>query len=641
MIAALAAAIVSAQGGTNSPQVQSVEPPGWWAGHSHNPVRLLVTGQNLSGTLPTAPAGFTISNVTASADGRYLFADLSIPAQAAPETVTLRFGAEGQLVEHGFKIYEPLSRAKNFQGFTPDDVIYLAMIDRFSNGDLDNDDPAPSRGLHDRTKPRFYHGGDLQGVIDRLDYLRELGVTAIWLTPWYDNHNRLNHREKYTGSNQLSAHGQPITDYHGYGAVDFYSTEERFGDVAQLRKLVAQAHERGLKVIQDQVANHTGPYHPWVTHPPRPTWFNGTPEKHLENSWQTWTIAATNPPLDKLRSTLDGWFINILPDLNQDDPETATYLIQNSLWWIGITGLDAVRQDTLPYVPRTHWARWTAALKREHPQLTVLGEMWDTDPRLVSFFQGGRARFDGVDSGIEALFDFPLHNAIREVFIQDRPMSQLTRTLEADALYVNPDRLVPFLGLHDTTRFLHESGATPERMRLAFTFLLTTRGTPLIYYGDEIAMRGGRDPDNRRDFPGGWPQDARNAFDASGRTAEESAMYEHVKRLLALRRDLEPLRRGATLNLSVRDKAFAFARHTSNDAVLVALNLSSQPEVFDLSLAELATRNSESMTDRLGALGSVRIADGRIQFTLAPQTSAVLTTTSESRSTSLAHEASK
>jgi glycosidase len=200
---------------------------------------------------------------------------------------------------------------------------------------------------------------------------------------------------------------------------------------------------------------------------------------------------------------------------------------------------------------------------------------------------------------------------------------------------------VPFLGLHDTTRFLHESGATPERMRLAFTFLLTTRGTPLIYYGDEIAMRGGRDPDNRRDFPGGWPQDARNAFDASGRTAEESAMYEHVKRLLALRRDLEPLRRGATLNLSVRDKAFAFARHTSNDAVLVALNLSSQPEVFDLSLAELATRNSESMTDRLGALGSVRIADGRIQFTLAPQTSAVLTTTSESRSTSLAHEASK
>jgi neopullulanase len=466
-------------------------------------------------------------------------------------------------------------------------------------------------------------------------------VTALWLTPWYDNANQLNHREKYTRANQLSPQGDAITDYHGYGAVDFYAPEEHFGDLRLLRELVQQAHARGLKVIQDQVANHTGPYHRWVSQPPAPRWFNGSADRHLENNWQTWTVVATNPPLDKLKATLEGWFINILPDLNQNDPETANYLIQNSLWWVGMTGLDAIRQDTLPYVPRSYWSRWPSALKREYPTLTILGEMWDGDPKLVSLFQGGRTHFDGVDSGVEALFDFPLHNAIREVFIQGASMTRLTGTLAADTNYVNPFRLVPFLGLHDTSRFLHASGATAENMRLAFSFLLTTRGTPMIYYGDEIGMNGGGDPDNRRDFPGGWREDVRNAFEASSRTPEQAAMYAHVNKLLALRRELAPLRRGALLNLSATRETYAFARTAAEDAVLVALNNSTQPQRFDLAVDALPTGNGRTMTDRLGRLDPVEIRQGKINFVLAPKTAAVLTLTRESAPTRLAHEAPK
>jgi glycosidase len=304
--------------------------------------------------------------------------------------------------------------------------------------------------------------------------------------------------------------------------VDFYATEEHFGDLQLLQGLVDRAHALGLKIIQDQVVSLTGPYHPWVTNPPTPSWFNGSVTNHLNNTFQTWTVSVSNPPPKDFRATLEGWLFNVLPDLNQNDSEVAAYFIQNSLWWVGITGVDAVRQDALPYVPRPFWSRWARALKSEFPRLTILGEMWDTNPKRVAFFQGGMARFDGLDSGVDGLFDFPLHYAIRDVFSRAAPMTRLTDVLAADNQYVDATRLVNFLGLHDHPRFLSERGATMDGMKLAFAFLLTTRGTPLIYYGDEIGMRGQADPANRQDFPGGWPDDAQNAFKSSGRSHEQA-----------------------------------------------------------------------------------------------------------------------
>ena len=240
------------------------------------------------------------------------------------------------------------------------------------------------------------------------------------------------------------------------------------------------------------------------------------------------------------KATLEGWFIDILPDLNQDDPEIARYVIQNTLWWIGVTGLDGIRQDTLPYVHRRFWRDWMAAIKKEYPRLTVVGELFDGDPALVSFFQGGEARFDGIDSGVDTLFDFPLYYTIREAFAQRRLAARRrARCSRATTCTATRRVLVTFLGLHDVPRFMNEPGATPRRRcAAAFTFLLTARGTPLVYYGDEIAMPGGGDPDNRRDFPGGFPGDARSAFEAAGRTPDEEAVHAHVRRApAAARRD--------------------------------------------------------------------------------------------------------
>jgi glycosidase len=607
-----------------NPSVTRVEPPSWWAGHSHNPVRLLLSGTNLTEAHLSAPKGFGISNVTVNAAGTHAFCDLFIPSDAAPGKRELTLKNPQGTTSFPFAIVPALPRTGRFAGFSPDDVIYLAMTDRFANGDPTNDDPAISRGLLNRAKPRDYHGGDFQGALDRLPYLRDLGVTALWLTPWYDNVNHANTKEKYTRDNQRSPNGIASTDYHGYGAVNFYGVEERFGDLPKLIELVNTAQAHGLKVIQDQVANHTGPYHPWVNDPPTPTWFNGTPENHLDNSWQTWTLAETNPPADKLKSTLEGWFINVLPDLNQNDPETATYLIQNSLWWIGLTGLDVVRQDTLPYVPRSYWAKWTTALKKEYPNLTILGEMFEGKPELVAFFQGGRKQFDGVDSGIETLFDFPLHYALRDVFAKRQPMTKLAQTLAADTNYVDASNLVTFLGLHDTSRFMSENGATIDGLELAFTYLLTTRGTPMIYYGDEIALRGHGDPDNRRDFPGGWAEDQRNAFTAAGRTADEEQVHAHVKKLLALRRELEPLRRGQLLQLTNTATTAAFARATKTSGVIVAFNNSDQTQTIRTALVSQLLGQKE-LFDRLTEGRRVTVESDTITLTLPARSAAILT----------------
>jgi glycosidase len=606
-----------------APEVRRVEPPNWWEGHSHNPVRVLVTGTNLQELSVRSQGGLLISNVSAHSAGTHLFCDVFIPPGTLPGPRQLKFTGPHGSVTADFSVLAAPDRASRFAGFRPDDVIYLIMPDRFANGDHSNDNPATSPGLHNRSKPRDYHGGDLQGIINQLPYLRDLGVTALWLTPWYDNVNHPNTKEKYTRENQRSPAGVPSTDYHGYGAVDFYGVEEHFGTLAKLQELVAVAQAQGFKVVQDQVANHTGPYHPWVKAPPTPTWFNGSEAAHLENTWDTWTLAQRHPPADKLKSTLEGWFINILPDLNQNDPETATYLIQNSLWWIGMTGVDAVRQDTLPYVPRSYWAKWTAALKREFPNLTILGEVLDSRPDLVAFFQGGRPQFDGIDTGVETLFDFPLHYAIREVFVQGQPMTRLAGLLAADTNYVNPRVLVTLLGLHDTERFLGARGATLARLQQAYSFLLTTRGTPLIYYGDEIGMTGGGDPDNRRDFPGGWAEDAQNALQAGTRTASQAELHTHVRTLLHLRREIEPLRRGDLNILHAGDDTLAYSRVVTGAGVVVALNRSDRSQPLSLQLPGSMAQHAR-LHNRFGLEGTVLVRNGRIDLAVPAQSVLIL-----------------
>ncbi|GLC23931.1 alpha-amylase family glycosyl hydrolase [Roseisolibacter agri] len=600
----LAALLVAAPAWAQAPTVEKVEPPDWWASHSINPVRLLVRGRQLAGARLEC-GRLACGTPTVNAAGTYLFVDVTVPRDAAPGSYPLTLRTAAGQASVPFAIAPPLAAAGRFGGFGPDDVLYLLMPDRFANGDRANDEPVVSRGLLDRAEPRRWHGGDLAGVRQRLPYLKSLGITTIWMNPIYDNTNVLDTKEVYDG--------KPTTAYHGYHAIDYYAVDERFGDRAELRRLVDAAHAQGIKVVLDMVANHTSAYHPWVQDPPTPTWYNGTAQRHLANTWQTWTLADPYATPEMRRATLDGWFIDILPDLNQNDPEVARYVVQNTLWWVGTSGIDGIRQDTWPYVPRSFWRDWMGAIKREHPMLSVVGEVLDGDPTMIAFFEGGRVKFDGIDDGVDALFDFPLFYPIRNVFAKGSSIREVAQMLSRDRLYRDPQSLVTLLGLHDVGRFMGEPGATHAGLRLAYTFLLTARGTPLLYYGDELGMAGGNDPDNRRDFPGGFAGDARDAFTAAGRTPDEQATWTHVQSLLRLRAARPELRRARPEHLHVGEQTFVYRRGRS----LIALNNDATRP------AELRVPAMELPAAAIGGCAAPRRDGGEIVITVPARTGCV------------------
>jgi glycosidase len=595
-------------GYAQSPVVEKVEPPSWWQGSTWTPVRLLIRGVNLAGATLQAPKPLRVSRVSVNPSGTYLFADLDLSKVRQAGPVSLTVATAAGKAEAAFSVLPPLSRAGRFQGFNSDDFIYLVMPDRFANGDPRNDDPVISRGLFDKSRPRYYHGGDLQGVVDRLPYLKSLGVTALWLNPWYDNNNGLNEIERYDN--------KPVTDYHGYGAVDFYGVEEHFGTMETLKLLVEKAHASGIKIIQDQVANHAGPYHPWVKNPPLQDWFNGTRDAHLNEDWQTWALTDRYASAAARATVLNGWFVNILPDLNQENPEARRYVIQNALWWVGVTGLDGIRQDTLPYASRAFWAEWRAALAREFPNLNVVGEVLDGDPAQVAFFQGGVKRFDGIDSRIESLFDFPLFYALRGAFGRGQDLREVAKLLSHDWLYNDPSKLVTLAGLHDVDRFMNERGATPEGLKLAFSFIFTARGIPMVYYGDEIGMAGGNDPDSRRDFPSA-------AFDKDGRSSDQQGIWSHVQQLAALRRDNEALRRGETILLYQSARALVYARHTPGNVVITAFHNALGADSIDVDASPSGVKEGDSLRPALGTRASVIVKEGKLHLSLEGRQAAI------------------
>ncbi|MGH9970356.1 MAG: alpha-amylase family glycosyl hydrolase [Pyrinomonadaceae bacterium] len=599
------------------PIVSKVEPPSWWTKSTVNPVRLLISGKNLRGAQVQAVGrGLrVVGSAKVNERGSHLFVDVAIAANAIPGERDFRITTPNGMAHARFEILKPLNRSGRFQGFSSEDIMYLIMIDRFSDGDNSNNDPPQSKGLYDRENRFYYHGGDLQGVIDRLQYLKELGITAIWLTPWYDNYDRLNEIEL--------KEGKPCTGFHGYNPQDFYSVDEHFGTLGKLQELVDRAHKLGMKIIQDEVVNHTGPYHPWVDDPPTPTWFNGTRERHLKNVFQTWELHDPRPVESLKRETMEGWFLDFLPDLNQSDPEVSRYLIQNTLWWIGVTGTDGIRMDTWQYVPNSFWRDWNAALKREYPGFRVVGEVKDGDVVHTSFFQGGKVRFDGVDSGLDSLLDFPLFYPIRHAFAEGKKLDEVPKALAKDYLYTNPDILVTLLGGHDDGRFMSEKGATIAGLKLANAFVLTTRGVPQLYYGDELAMAGPDEPTARADFPGGFPGDKRNAFLSTGRTRREQELFEYIQRVARLRNELEPLRRGSLVNLYVSDQQYAYARRTRTGSVVNVINNEAAIAQIEFDISPLGLADGVVFTDRLGISKEARIANGKLKVTLPERSAAI------------------
>jgi glycosidase len=584
----------SEQANADAPVVTKVDPPSWWINLTPE-VMLLLSGRNLEArhaecNLPS----IVVERTQSTEQGRYLFVWLKIAATAKTGTAVCRLTTATGNVSFELPLAARKARLGRNQGIAPEDVIYLIMPDRFANGDPTNDEPAETPHTHDRANPRAYHGGDLRGIREHLPYLKDLGVTTLWLTPILKN-----------GAAQ---------DYHGYGAIDLYAVDPHFGTLEDYKELLAAAHAQGMKVIFDFVANHVGPTHPWVNDPPLRDWFHGTPQRHGDSSVTTATdfygkrqkepvghdpfelLTDPHAPPRLARNLTEGWFFNILPDLNTENAMVAEYLLQNGIWWAEMSGLDGYRLDTFPYVSREFWASWHGGIHRLYPFLTTIGEVFHPDPSVTSFFAGGQRRFDGIDSGVNTLFDFPMYFALGEVLLGGAPVGRITDVLRHDSLYVHPDALVTFFANHDVPRLASTEGSSPAKLKLAFGLTLTLRGIPELYYGDEIGMPGGGDPDNRRDFPGGWPGDPKNAFVPEGRSPEQQDLFAYVQRLLHLRREHAALQGGKLWHLSADESSYVFLRETQEEHVLVAFNNAAQPRNLRISLADTRASGAAGLT---------------------------------------------
>jgi glycosidase len=580
----------------NSPAVTRVEPPNWWLRLTPE-LMVLLSGRHLEATAVTCNlANLVVERTQATAGGNYLFVWLKLGAELKSGTAVCRITTPEGAASFELPLAAREQTIHKFQGLTPADVVYLIMPDRFANGDPANDEPLEAPGSHDRAKARAYHGGDLRGIREHLDYLKDLGVTTLWLTPIVKN-----------GATE---------DYHGYGAVDLYAVEPHLGSLHEYQELAAAAHRRQMKIVFDIVPNHVGPKHPWAAMPPLPDWFHGTAQHHVnssapvsgtfyggeENQGHDLFEAIVDPhaPRRLWRNLTEGWFVDLLPDMNTENPVVAQYLLQNAIWWVESSGLDGFRVDTFPYVSRQFWARWHAGLRRIYPQLTTIGEVFHPDASVTSFFAGGQKRYDGIDTGVSTLFDYPMYFALRDVLLNGAPAGCIADVLRHDSLYARPEELVTFFGNHDVTRFASAKGSSAAKLKLAFALTLTLRGIPQLYYGDEIGVPGGADPDNRRDFPGGWSEDAKNAFTLAGRTAEQQELFAYVKALLRLRREHTALSGGRLWHLFSDEASYVFMRETEEERVMVILQNSPQAREFRFTLADTAAQNATRVSRLFG-----------------------------------------
>jgi glycosidase len=588
----------------SGPRISKVEPPNWWAGFQPS-VMVLLYGENLTGAdISVNYPGVSVTRVLAQPDGKHAFVWLKLAANARPGDIALKVKNASGTTSATLPLLPRVSQQGRFQGITRDDVIYLIMPDRFADGDLNNNQPqGAAPGTYDRARPKTYHGGDLKGIQEHLPYLKDLGVTALWLTPLYDNDDS-------------------TSDYHGYGAVDEYAVEDHFGTMKDYQNLVAAAHQFGLKVLLDMVPNHVGPRHPWAMSQPAPGWLHGTTEHHLDTDYYYPPVTDPHAVKENYRSALEGWFANVLPDLAQENPLVAEYLLQNALWWAESGGIDGFRIDTFPYVPRRFWAYYNRGLVSAYPHFFMVGEIHNSDPTVTSYWAGGQTGFDGIDTGLTTPFDFPMNAAVRDVVAHGASAKKIVEVLRQDRLYPHPELLVTFIGNHDMKRFLTEADGSYEKLKLAFSLLATLRGIPQLYYGDEIGMAGGADPDNRHDFPGGFPGDAHNAFQASGRSAEEQDVFSHVQTLLRLRQGHPALREGRQWHVSWDDSYYAFVRETEEERLLVVFNNSSTAS--EITLPTKGT-HLEGAHQFEGLFGSGKLArkDGAVLVTMSPTSVAV------------------
>lgn len=558
--------------------IEKVEPPFWWTGMHHEALQLLVYGDAIAETTITLDyEGVVLKSAESVENPNYVFVNLIITDNAKAGKVPIKFTKGRKELVYEYELKKRTKSPEQRQPITPADVLYLIMPDRFANGNTENDNVEGMLEKADRDKPYGRHGGDLEGIIKHLDYCVDLGVTTIWLNPVFEN----NHKEY---------------SYHGYAITDFYKTDPRFGTNADYIRFVDECHKKGLKVVKDMVFNHCGIGHWWMKDLPMKSWVNQFPEFTRSNFEG---LVSTDPYASDydLNLTVNGWFDKIMPDLNQKNEFLANYLIQNSIWWIEYTGIDGIRMDTYFYPDRLMMADWVLRVLKEYPEFFIVGETWLHDVAYESYWKGDKVNYDGYNSYLPTISDYPLYNALVSGFHNDGNIKMVYECLSKDFLYENPGTNKTFIGNHDVDRIFSHLGEEVPNFKMAMAFMLTTRGLPQIYYGDEILMTGLKrngDGQLRKDFPGGWQGDEKNAFTAKGRTELQNEGYNFVNKILKWRKKSSAIYNGYLVHFRPFDDVYVYFRFNNEQKVMVLLNKNKEEVTVDMKrFDEMLSRHSK------------------------------------------------
>lgn len=558
-------------------QIQRVNPTNWWVGMKNPNLQLLVYGPN-AGTLTYTInyAGVKLQKTHTVENPNYAFLDLTIAPTAKAGTIRIVGKRGSQTLTQPFEL-KARDKTPKGQGVTAADFIYLIMPDRFANGDPGNDKfPDMLDREADPKNPYLRHGGDFKGIINRLDYLKDLGVTALWLTPVLDNDETL----KKEGPDRNQA------GYHGYHFTDHYTIDKRFGGSAGYIELAAALHARGMKLVQDAVYNHISDDHWFFKDKPMKDWVNEWPSYTGSTHKEQSLYDPHGATADK-KTLLDGWFTPFLPDMNQRNPFVANFLIQHAIWSTEMFSLDAWRIDTYKYNDLAFMNRCNQALMDEYPKIHLFGESVVNNPVGQAFFVKNTVGFPFKSNQPGAL-DFVLYNAFNDALNQkfdwDSGVNRIHQVLAQDDVYADPNKLVTFLENHDTDRYLSVIGDDYDKYKIGVTWLLTTRGIPHWYYGTEILMKGTKNPSDaevRKDFPGGFPGDKENKFETAGRTDKENAAFLFVRKLATYRRDNPVLHTGKLMQFLPQDGTYVYFRYDGSKTVLVATNTGDKEILLD------------------------------------------------------------
>ena len=566
--------------------IDRVEPTNWYAGMKNPSLQLMVYGKGIKqANVSTDYAGVKVDSVVRLDSPDYLLVYLNLQG-AQPGTMKLNFEQGGKKKQVNYEIKRRDMPGEARQGFTNADVLYMLMPDRFADGNVKNN---VVKGMLDqlcvRTEPSLRHGGDLEGIRQHLDYFKELGVTTLWFTPVLEN-------DMPSGGGHSS--------YHGYATTDYYKVDPRFGTNEDYRRLVDEAHQKGLKVVMDMIFNHCGSSHPWQINPPASDWFN-QPNYGLQTSFKlTPCVDPYASEIDK-RETEEGWFASSMPDLNQNNPHVATYLIQNSIWWVETVGINGIRMDTYPYAYAAPMARWMKQLNEEYPNFNTVGETWVTQPAYTAAWQKD-SRLVKQNSNLKTVMDFAFYEAMdscKHETTDDwwRGFNRVYNTFVYDYLYTDVNHVMAFIENHDTDRFLGE-GKDVNRLKQGLALLLTIKRIPQLYYGTEVLMNGVKkvtDGNVRKDFMGGFPGDERNCFTADGRTAAENEMFGWLSRLLHWRKGNDVIVNGTQTQFCPHNGVYVIARRHEGKTVMLMLNgLDKENKVDVKRYAELIGTTAEA-----------------------------------------------